>query len=222
MSKIRDILISEQSNRSHIYLYRRGLFYQAFEYSAYLFSHLISPIAVTAHHQPRSKWYYCMLNIPLQQLSNYPIMIDQKPIDEALLCYTPSEFAIASLSESYDEWHKRITSTGGRDSSLATPSTVASQTPLPVVPIASQSSELVVPSPLNEQLEQAKLVAEPETLGGSVHHFACDLKLEDKVWLCDWMIYRILMVSTRHICPMDALKWLDKLQEELRDKLWHD
>ena len=149
-------------------------------------------------------------------------MIDQRPIDEALLCYTPSEFAIASLSESYDEWHMRITSTGGRDSSLATPSTVASQTPLPVVPIASQSSELVVPSPLTEQLDQAKLVTDPKTLGGSVHHFACDLKLEDKVWLCDWMIYRILMVSTRHICPMDALKWLDKLQEELRDKLWHD
>ena len=75
MSTIRDILLRERSNRAHIYLYRRGLFYQAFNYSAYLLHYLVYPFEVTSHLNLKTKKRYYMVSFPIELLSSYPMTI---------------------------------------------------------------------------------------------------------------------------------------------------
>ena len=109
MSTIRDILLRERSNRAHIYLYRRGLFYQAFNYSAYLLHHLVYPFKVTSHLNLKTKKRYYMVSFPIELLSSYPMTIKYDMTDGQLLRYTPSESAMASLPESYIRWCLRYT-----------------------------------------------------------------------------------------------------------------
>ncbi len=109
MSTIRDILLRERSNREHIYLYRRGLFYQAFNYSAYFLHHLVYPFEVTSHLNLKTKKRYYMVSFPIALLSSYPKTIEYDMTDDHLLCYTPSESAMASLPESYIRWCLRYT-----------------------------------------------------------------------------------------------------------------
>lgn len=109
MSTIRDILLRERSNRAHIYLYRRGLFYQAFNYSAYLLHHLVYPFEVTSHLNLKTKKRYYMVSFPIELLSSYPMTIKYDMTDGQLLRYTPSESAMASLPESYIRWCLRYT-----------------------------------------------------------------------------------------------------------------
>lgn len=109
MSTIRDILLRERSNRAYIYLYRRGLFYQAFNYSAYLLHYLVYPFEVTSHLNLKTKKRYYMVSFPIELLSSYPMTIKYDMTDGQLLRYTPSESAMASLPESYIRWCLRYT-----------------------------------------------------------------------------------------------------------------
>ena len=231
MSTIRDILLRERSNRAHIYLYRRGLFYQAFNYSAYLFHHLVYPFEVTSHLNLKMKKRYYMVSFPIELLSSYPMTIKYDMTDGQLLRYKPSESAMASLPESYIRWCLRYTPIPAppapsvlEDTPAEQPEdSVSSVVPMPCSPPILNPQSIMECCKLSELLMEIEREQEPigstsSTAKGTYY----DLTLDDKVYLCDWLVSRILKSPSQCLCPMDALKWLDKLQEELRDKLWHD
>ncbi|WP_308592314.1 hypothetical protein [uncultured Porphyromonas sp.] len=140
MSAIRDILHREERNRSQIYLYRRGIFYQAFDYSAYLLHHLVYPFEVTSHLNLKTKKRYYMVSFPIELLSSYPVTIAYDMTDGQLLRYTPSESAMASLPESYIRWCLRYTPVPATPTSPALEDTPTEQPADPVTSVATVSA----------------------------------------------------------------------------------
>lgn len=189
---------------------------------------MVYPFEVTSHLNLKTKKRYYMVSFPIELLSSYPMTIKYDMTDGQLLRYTPSDTARASLPESYIRWCLRYSPIPAPSVLEDTPAeqpedSVSSVVPMPCSPPILNPQSIMECCKLSELLMEIE--REQETIGSTsstAKGTYYDLTLDDKVYLCDWMIYRILMVSTRHICPMDALKWLDKLQEELRDKLWHD
>lgn len=151
MSTIRDILLRERSNRAHIYLYRRGLFYQAFNYSAYLLHHLVYPFEVTSHLNLKTKKRYYMVSFPIELLSSYPKKIEYDMTDDQLLRYTPSESAMALLPESYIRWCLRYTPV---PATLAAPP-VLEETPTeqPEDPVSSVAASATTSTDSEKQID---------------------------------------------------------------------
>lgn len=273
MSTIRDILLRERSNRAHIYLYRRGLFYQAFNYSAYLLRHLVYPFEVTSHLNLKTKKRYYMVSFPIELLSSYPMTIKYDMTDGQLLRYTPSESAMASLPESYIQWCLRYTpvpatpaappvleetpteqpadpvasvalasATTSTDSeeqmdtvdpadtvntadpaiSVADPATSVAPTPCPPLATTTSLSDMVgaiSSRRLSELFREIEQEPEPTVPTSTAKCISCDLTLDEKAHLCDWLVSRILKHPSHRLCPLEALDQLDQLQEDLRQKL---
>lgn len=270
MSTIRDILLRERSNRAHIYLYRRGLFYQAFNYSAYLLHHLVYPFEVTSHLNLKTKKRYYMVSFPIELLSSYPMTIEYDMTDGQLLRYTPSESAMASLPELYIRWCLRYTPTPAtpappaledtpteQPEDSATPVATVSDTtatdseeqidtvdpadtadtvdpatsvadsapsvaPTPCPPLATTTtslSDMVGRRKLSELLREIEQEQEPTVPTSTAKCISYDLTLDDKAYLCDWLVSRILKHPSHRLCPLEALDQLDQLQEDLRQKL---
>lgn len=262
MSTIRDILLRERSNRAHIYLYRRGLFYQAFNYSAYLLHHLVYPFEVTSHLNLKTKKRYYMVSFPIELLSSYPMTIKYDMTDGHLLRYTPSEPAMASLPESYIQWCLRYTpesATPAPDTSTEQPedsstsvvtvsatSSTDSEEPIddmadpanlvdletsvadPAPSVAPTPCPPSTPNPQSSIIECRKLFQllrgiereqEPTVPTSTAKGSYYDLTLDDKAYLCDWLVSRILKHPSHRLCPLEALDQLDQLQEDLRQKL---
>lgn len=270
MSTIRDILLRERSNRAHIYLYRRGLFYQAFNYSAYLLHHLVYPFEVTSHLNLKTKKRYYMVSFPIALLSSYPMTIKYDMTDGQLLRYTPSESAMASLPELYIRWCLRYTPTPAtpappaledtpteQPEDSATPVATVSDTtatdseeqidtvdpadtadtvdpatsvadsapsvaPTPCPPLATTTtslSDMVGRRKLSELLREIEQEQEPTVPTSTAKCISYDLTLDDKAYLCDWLVSRILKHPSHRLCPLEALDQLDQLQEDLRQKL---
>ena len=270
MSTIRDILLRERSNRAHIYLYRRGLFYQAFNYSAYLLHHLVYPFEVTSHLNLKTKKRYYMVSFPIELLSSYPMTIEYDMTDGQLLRYTPSESAMASLPELYIRWCLRYTPTPAtpappaledtpteQPEDSATPVATVSDTtatdseeqidtvdpadtadtvdpatsvadsapsvaPTPCPPLATTTtslSDMVGHRKLSELLREIEQEQEPTVPTSTAKCISYDLTLDDKAYLCDWLVSRILKHPSHRLCPLEALDQLDQLQEDLRQKL---
>ena len=227
MLTIRDILQQEQTNRAYIYLYRRGLFYEAFNYSAYLLCHLVYPFEVTSLRNKRINKRYFMVSFPVQLLlgcsgkATYDRLADGQ-----VLRYTPSKRAKATLPESYVEWCLRYTPVRGKGAtttSSTTPTTTPTQdedpASSPKVPAVNRSQDMGVCSNLSKLLQDLEHESEQESLFLTAKRVSYELTLGDKASLCDWLVYRILKLPTQRLCPMEALDQLDKLQQELRQKL---
>lgn len=164
MSTIRDILLRERSNRAHIYLYRRGLFYQAFNYSAYLFHHLVYSFDVTSHLNLKTKTRYYMVSFPIELLSSYPMTIKYDMTDDHLLCYTPSESAMASLPESYIQWCLRYTpesATPAPDTSTEQPEDSATSVVTASATSSTDPEEQIGPVAPADSADPATSVADP-------------------------------------------------------------
>lgn len=246
MLTIRDILQREQTNRAHIYLYRRGLFYEAFNYSAYLLCHLVYPFEVTSLRNTRINKRYFMVSFPVQLLSGYSATAKCDMLaDNQVLRYTPSKRAKATLPESYVEWCLRYTPVRGKGatttssttsppttsptttsttSSTTSPTTTSTQgeepTSSPKAPAVNRSQDMGVCSNLAELLQDLEQESEQESLFLTAKRVSYELTLDDKASLCDWLVYRILKLPTQRLCPIEALDQLDKLQQELRQKLF--
>lgn len=255
MLTIRDILQQEQTNRAYIYLYRRGLFYEAFNYSAYLLCHLVYPFEVTSLRNKRINKRYFMVSFPVHLLLGYSGKATcDRLADGQVLRYTPSKRAKATLPESYVEWCLRYTPVRGKGATTtpSTPSTTSpttpSTTPSPTTPTATspttspttpstsptqdeepasspkapavnRSQDMGVCSNLSKLLQDLEHESEQESLFLTAKRVSYELTLDDKASLCDWLVYRILKLPTQRLCPMEALDQLDKLQQELRQKL---
>lgn len=50
MSNLVEVLLKEQDNTHMVYFYREGVFYKAYEQSAYLFVHHVKPFQVKKKH----------------------------------------------------------------------------------------------------------------------------------------------------------------------------
>lgn len=223
MLTIRDILQREQTNRAHIYLYRRGLFYQAFDYSAYLLYHLVYPFEVTSLRNTRINKRYYMVSFPVQLLSSYSAKAKCDALaDRQVLRYTPSRSAKATLTESYDEWCLRYTPMRGKDAATTPPtSPTQGEDPAsaPKAPVVNKSQDMGGCSNLSELLQDLEHESEQESLSMTAKRVSYDLTLDDKASLCDWLVYCILKLPMQRLCPIAALDHLDKLQQELRQKL---
>lgn len=212
MLTICDILQREQTNRAHIYLYRRGLFYQAFDYSAYLLCHLVYPFEVTSLRNTRINKRYYMVSFPVQLLSSSSAKAKCDALaDSQVLRYTPSRSAKATLPESYDRWCLRYTPVRGKDATTPSPTSKA--------PATNSSQELGGCSNLAELLQDLEHELEQESLSLTAKCVSYELTLDDKASLCDWLVCRILKLPMQRLCPIEALDQLDKLQQELRQKL---
>lgn len=229
MLTIRDILQQEQTNRAHIYLCRRGLFYQAFDYSAYLLYHLVYPFEVTSLRNTRINKRYYMVSFPVQLLSSSSAKAKCDALaDSQVLRYTPSRSAKATLSESYDEWCLRYTPVRGKGAATTPPTSPTSPTSptqgeepasAPQASTVNSSQELGVCSNLSELLQDLEQESEQESLSMIAKRVSYELTLDDKASLCDWLVYCILKLPMQRLCPIEALAQLDKLQQELRQKL---
>lgn len=231
MLTIRDILQQEQTNRAYIYLYRRGLFYEAFNYSAYLLCHLVYPFEVTSLRNKRINKRYFMVSFPVHLLLGYSGKATcDRLADGQVLRYTPSKRAKATLPESYVEWCLRYTPVRGKGATT-TPSTTPTTPPAtsptqdeepassPKAPAVNRSQDMGVCSNLSKLLQDLEHESEQESLFLTAKRVSYELTLGDKASLCDWLVYRILKLPTQRLCPMEALDQLDKLQQELRQKL---
>ena len=227
MLTICDILQREQTNRAHIYLYRRGLFYEAFNYSAYLLYHLVYPFEVTSLRNTRINKRYYMVSFPVQLLSSSSAKAKCDALaDSQVLRYTPSRSAKATLSESYDEWCLRYTPVRGKGAATTPPTSPTSPTSptqgegdAPKASTVNSSQELGVCSNLSELLQDLEQESEQEFLSMIAKSVSYELTLDDKASLCDWLVYCILKLPMQRLCPIAALDQLDKLQQELRQKL---
>ncbi len=239
MLTIRDILQQEQTNRAYIYLYRRGLFYEAFNYSAYLLCHLVYPFEVTSLRNKKINKRYFMVSFPVHLLLGYSGKATcDRLADGQVLRYTPSKRAKATLPESYVQWCLRYTPVRGKGASVTpsttssttsttTPSTPSSTSPTqdeepassPKAPAVNRSQDMGVCSNLSKLLQDLEHESEQESLFLTAKRVSYELTLDDKASLCDWLVYRILKLPTQRLCPMEALDQLDKLQQELRQKL---
>lgn len=223
MLTIRDILQREQTNRAHIYLYRCGLFYQAFDYSAYLLYHLVYPFEVTSLRNTRINKRYYMVSFPVQLLSSYSAKAKCDALaDSQVLRYTPSRSAKATLPESYDRWCLRYTPMRGKGAATTSPtSPTQGEEPAsaPKTSTVNSSQELGVCSNLSELLQDLEQESEQESLSMIAKSVSYELTLDDKASLCDWLVYCILKLPMQRLCPIAALDQLDKLQQELRQKL---
>ena len=219
MSAIRDILHREEHNRSQICLYRRGIFYQAFDYSAYLFYHLVRPFKVTCRSLAKSKRSYYMLGFPSEQLSSYLVTAEYEtlPDDEDARIYSPTETVLTSLPESYEQWCSRFSTTSGADK---LPKVQEAPATYSVTPVASLSKSIARPDNISNPQDGSVQESRQESLPTTACAISYDLTSDDKVSLCDWLVYRILMLPTHHLCPLEALAQLDKLQDDLRLRLW--
>ena len=243
MLTIRDILQQEQTNRAYIYLYRRGLFYEAFNYSAYLLCHLVYPFEVTSLRNKKINKRYFMVSFPVHLLLGYSGKATCDTLaDDQVLRYTPSKRAKATLPESYVEWCLRYTPVRGKGASTTpttTPSTPSATTPStssstssttsptqdeepassPKAPAVNRSQDMGVCSNLSKLLQDLEHESEQESLFLTAKRVSYELTLDDKASLCDWLVYRILKLPMQRLCPIEALDQLDKLQQELRQKL---
>lgn len=224
MLTIRDILQREQTNRAHIYLYRRGLFYQAFDYSAYLLYHLVYPFEVTSLRNTRINKRYYMVSFPVQLLSSSSAKAKCDALaDSQVLRYTPSRSAKATLPESYDEWCLRYTPVRGKGAATTPPTSPTSPTQgegdAPKTSTVNSSQDMDGCSNLSELLQDLEQESEQESLSMTAKRVSYDLTLDDKASLCDWLVYCILKLPMQRLCPIAALDHLDKLQQELRQKL---
>lgn len=224
MLTIRDILQREQTNRAHIYLYRRGLFYQAFDYSAYLLYHLVYPFEVTSLRNTRINKRYYMVSFPVQLLSSSSAKAKCDALaDSQVLRYTPSRSAKATLPESYDEWCLRYTPVRGKGAATTPPTSPTSPTQgegdAPKTSTVNSSQDMDGCSNLSELLQDLEQESEQESLSMIAKSVSYELTLDDKASLCDWLVYCILKLPMQRLCPIEALAQLDKLQQELRQKL---
>lgn len=229
MLTIRDILQQEQTNRAHIYLYRRGLFYQAFDYSAYLLYHLVYPFEVTSLRNTRINKRYYMVSFPVQLLSSSSAKAKCDALaDSQVLRYTPSRSAKATLTESYDEWCLSYTPVRGKGAATTPPTSPTSPTSptqgedpasAPKAPAVNSSQDMGGCSNLSELLQDLEQESEQESLSMIAKSVSYELTLDDKASLCDWLVYCILKLPMQRLCPIAALDQLDKLQQELRQKL---
>ena len=223
MLTIRDILQQEQTNRAHIYLCRRGLFYQAFDYSAYLLYHLVYPFEVTSLRNTRINKRYYMVSFPVQLLSSSSAKAKCDALaDSQVLRYTPSRSAKATLSESYDEWCLRYTPVRGKGAATTPPtSPTQGEDPAsaPKAPAVNSSQDMGGCSNLSELLQDLEQESEQESLSMIAKSVSYELTLDDKASLCDWLVYCILKLPMQRLCPIAALDQLNKLQQELLQKL---
>ena len=71
MSNLQEILALEQENQSSIYFYREGVFYKAYEQSAYLFVKYVRPFQVKKRHVKSVKQDVVFVGFPTNSLPNY-------------------------------------------------------------------------------------------------------------------------------------------------------
>lgn len=71
MSNLLEILSLEQENHSSIYFYREGVFYKAYEQSAYLFVHHIKPFQIKKRYVKSVKREVISVGFPTNSLYNY-------------------------------------------------------------------------------------------------------------------------------------------------------
>lgn len=71
MSNLVEILSKEQENGRTIYFYREGVFYKAYEQSAYLFVHYVKPFQVKKRFVKSVKREVVTIGFPTNSLSNY-------------------------------------------------------------------------------------------------------------------------------------------------------
>lgn len=71
MSNLVEILSKEIGNTSIVYFYREGVFYKAYERSAYLFVHHIKPFQVKKRFVKSVKKEVVTIGFPTHSLYNY-------------------------------------------------------------------------------------------------------------------------------------------------------
>lgn len=71
MSNLLEILSKESSNTDTIYFYREGVFYKAYERSAYLFVHHVKPFQVKKRFVKSVKREVVTIGFPTNSLYNY-------------------------------------------------------------------------------------------------------------------------------------------------------
>lgn len=71
MSNLLEILSKESSNTDTIYFYREGVFYKAYERSAYLFVHHVKPFRIKKRFVKSVKLEVVSVGFPTNSLYNY-------------------------------------------------------------------------------------------------------------------------------------------------------
>lgn len=71
MPTIQEILVLESSNAHHIHFYREGVFYKAYDRSAYLFVHHIKPFQVKKKFVKQVGADVVSVGFPTNSITNY-------------------------------------------------------------------------------------------------------------------------------------------------------
>lgn len=104
MSNLLEILSLEQENHSSIYFYREGVFYKAYEQSAYLFVHHIKPFQVKKRYVKSVKREVISVGFPTNSLYNY---FSKEKVTELENCAKVDLDKMLDLAE-FEQWKNSV------------------------------------------------------------------------------------------------------------------
>lgn len=104
MSNLLEILALEQENHSSIYFYREGVFYKAYEQSAYLFVHHIKPFQIKKRYVKSVKREVISVGFPTNSLYNY---FSKEKVTELEICAKVDLDKMFDLAE-FEQWKNSV------------------------------------------------------------------------------------------------------------------
>lgn len=104
MSNLLEILSIEQENQSSVYFYREGVFYKAYEHSAYLFVHHVKPFHLKRRFVKSVKREVISVGFPTNSLYSY---FSKEQVTELENCAKVDLDKKIDLSE-FEQWKDSI------------------------------------------------------------------------------------------------------------------
>ena len=104
MATIKQILEIENTNNSHIHLFKEGLFLKAYQRSAYLFNTTVKPFKTIPKYFKGVQQHLVLLGFPSGGLDNLFPQANVKQVEEGYYVVSLNPETVAFDVEKYNEW----------------------------------------------------------------------------------------------------------------------
>lgn len=104
MAQIKEILETERDNRDKIYLYREGLFYKAYEHSAYLWVHKVCGYEVRCRYVKIVNQNVVSIGFPQNTLKSKVIGLKTEEFSQGVIIYVGGSITDCD----FDKWKREL------------------------------------------------------------------------------------------------------------------